>query len=87
MASKQNARQGDRWHLLPWRNPRDPLTLTIRYRGGAEAWYEIRARGSVGRIEGHICLHDVMMAINCWDKYVGPRRQSSADASKGPSSP
>ena len=36
----------------------------MKYRGGAAAWYEVRARGSVGRFHGATALHDVMREIN-----------------------
>lgn len=53
-----------RWHGALPRNPREPLTIKISYRGGPECWYEIHARGAVGRFPGVICLHDVMRQIN-----------------------
>lgn len=53
-----------RWRFRPPRNPRVPLTMTVKFRGGAEAWYEIHSRGGVGRFPGHVCLHDVMDEIN-----------------------
>lgn len=55
---------GRRWWLLSRRNPRDPLTITVKYRGGSQAWYEIHARGSVGRFHGATALHDVIAEIN-----------------------
>jgi hypothetical protein len=45
------------------RNPREKLTLTISYRGGAEAWWLIEARGSSGVFPGVAALHDVMREI------------------------
>lgn len=68
MASKPVARKGGRWHLLPWRNPRTPLTITVRYRGGQEAWVEVTARGSTGRFHGATALFDVVAEVNQWDK-------------------
>jgi hypothetical protein len=62
------APKGRRWHSLPWRNPRDPLTVTIVYRGGPEAWVEVKARGSMGRFHGNTALFDVVAEINQWDK-------------------
>lgn len=53
-----------RWYGALPRNPREPLTIKISYRGGPEAWYEIHARGSIGRFPGVTCLHDVMRTIN-----------------------
>ena len=57
------------WHLPRW-NPRKPITLKITYRGGASCWYEVHSRGSVGRFEGSICLHDVL------DQVYGADRRS-----------
>lgn len=54
---------------LSARNPREPLTITVHYRGGPEAFYEIRARGRVWRRAGHLCLHDVFDQINRGDGY------------------
>jgi hypothetical protein len=49
---------------MPYRNPRDPLSITVKYRGGPEAWYEIHARGSMGRFPGYVSLHDALSEIN-----------------------
>lgn len=46
------------------RNRRDPLTATIRYRGGSECWYELQCRGKVYRFSGSETVHDVMELIN-----------------------
>lgn len=53
-----------RWHGALPRNPREPLTIKISYRGGPECWYEIHARGGMGRFPGVTALHDVMRQIN-----------------------
>lgn len=37
--------------------------MTVRYRGGAEAYYEIKARGRTFRVPGVLCIHDVMKDI------------------------
>lgn len=42
---------------------RTPLTLQIRYRGGPEAWYEVKGRGRTWRVTGDIGIHDVMEAV------------------------
>lgn len=52
-----------RWGRLTRRNPREELTLTIKYRGGAECWYLVKARGSHGVFPGVLALHDVMREI------------------------
>lgn len=46
------------------RNPREPLTVTIRYRGGPEAWWEVKGRGKTYRFPGYLALHDVMRTIH-----------------------
>jgi len=56
--------EGGRWRSLARRNPREKLTLTIHYRGGAECWYEVVARGKRGRFPGYIALHDAIREIN-----------------------
>lgn len=52
-----------RWYLLPPWPPRKPLSLSVKFRGGQECWYEIHARGSSGRVPGTIALHDLMSEI------------------------
>lgn len=49
---------------LARRNPREPITILVTYRGGAEGWWEIKARGRVWRVPGVLALHDVLMGIN-----------------------
>lgn len=56
--------KASRWYSRPFREPREPLTLKVKFRGGAECWYEIHARGEIGRFPGHASLHDVMSEIN-----------------------
>lgn len=53
-----------RWFHRAPREPRDPLTIKVKYRGGDECWYEVHARGEVGRFPGHVALHDMMREIN-----------------------
>lgn len=42
---------------------REPLTLTVRYRGGSEGWWQIEARGRIWRRPGVLCLHDVLSDV------------------------
>jgi len=63
-ASVTAARKGARWYRFPPRNPREPLTVKIKFRGGPECWYEVHARGSVGRYHGATAIHDIMDEIN-----------------------
>lgn len=53
-----------RWFGRAQRNPREPLTIKVKYRGGEECWYEVHARGAIGRFPGHTALHDAMREIN-----------------------
>lgn len=60
--TKQPRRALRRPRLALW-DRRHPLTITVKYRGGSEGWYEIRARGQVFRSVGCLALHDVMTSI------------------------
>lgn len=63
-----------RWGSLSRRDAKSRLTITIKYRGGGEAWYHIEARGRGGAFPGVMSLHDVMREIN-----EGNRRFLSED--------
>lgn len=65
-----------RWSSLKRRDPKAPLTITIRYRGGGEAWYYVEARGSSGAFPGYRALHDVMREVN---EGAGFRRGTSSE--------
>lgn len=56
--------KGSSGPLLRRRDPKEALSMRVTYRGGAEAWWKIEARGEVYIAPGHLCLHDVMMSIN-----------------------
>lgn len=62
------AAAGVRSRILSSRNPRDALTISVKYRGGNECWWEIKARGTTLRVPGHLALHDVLMSLS------GPRK-------------
>lgn len=49
---------------LAAREARRPLQVTVRYRGGPEAWWELSSRGRSWRFPGHVALHDVLLYIN-----------------------
>lgn len=61
-----------RWRRFARRDARESLILSVRYSGGGEAWYEVRARGSMGRVPGYVALHDLMEEINNGREH--PRR-------------
>lgn len=63
--------------LLPW--PRDrKMTLTVKYRGGSQCWWEITARGRTIRRPGVLALHDVLSDLYGWHQGV-PLKTSSVD--------
>jgi hypothetical protein len=61
---RDSAPKGHRWRRLPVRNPRDPLTVSVKLRGGPEMWVEVHARGDVGRFPGYVTIAEVVMMIN-----------------------
>ncbi len=63
-AGQNGARaQRGRWrHLARWPRARK-LGITVTYRGGAESWWLIQARGSQGVFPGHAALEDVMARV------------------------
>lgn len=63
-ASVDSAPKALRWRRLPPRDPRKPLTCTVKWRGGPEAWIEVHARGDIGRFPGSVCIADLVMWMN-----------------------
>ncbi len=62
--------QRPRWHgLARWPRTRN-LTLTVKYRGGAESWWLITSRGRSGAFPGSAAIEDVMAQV--LNEY-GPR--------------
>lgn len=49
---------------LPRRNPRAPLSVTMKLRGGTEAWVELRARGATVRVPGHTAIAELVFLLN-----------------------
>lgn len=54
---------------IPPQDQRDPLTITVRYRGGNECWYEVKARGGTVRVQGWLGFHDLMQRLYAGDLY------------------
>lgn len=54
---------GRRLRSLPRRDPREGINVTLKYRGGAQAWVEVRARGCVWHTPGDVSLYDVLRAV------------------------
>lgn len=48
---------------LPPRDPREPVTVTLRYLGGGECWIELQARGRRVKVPGHLCILDALFEI------------------------
>lgn len=55
--------KASRWGSRSALPPREKITIRVYYRGGAECWYEIEARGTKGRFVGLTALHDVVQEI------------------------
>jgi hypothetical protein len=51
--------------------------VTIKYRGGAESWWLVTARGRSGAFPGHAAIEDVMaQVLNEYGSGVAPRKKS-----------
>jgi hypothetical protein len=57
---KQGGAEGVTSKRLWLRNRRKPLQVVVTYRGGAECWWELRARGKVVRVPGALAIEDVL---------------------------
>ncbi len=75
-----------RWrHLARW--PRtQKLTLTITYRGGAESWWLVEARGHSGVFPGHAILEDVMHQVLSEPDHVADRARDGHAVGPWPAS-
>lgn len=67
--------------FLSGRNPREPLTITVRYRGGSEAWWRLEARGRVWHVPGHIALHDALSWVQ--EGHGGKAREPQRSTTVG----
>lgn len=56
--------QASRWRRFGRRDPREPITVRIHYRGGSEAWVEVSGRGETNRYPGWVPIADVLFDIN-----------------------
>lgn len=63
MRPKGHVKQPPKASARSPRDARDPLTITVTYRAGAECWWQVSARGTVYRFPGATALHDVMRHI------------------------
>lgn len=62
--SRTVARQGVRWRRFPRRDIEQPISVTLRYGGGGEAWVVVRGRGETNVYPGHVALIDLLLDIN-----------------------
>lgn len=62
--ASRTSRRGLHPATLSKRDPREPLTMTITYRGGPECWWEIKTRGVTIRRPGYVAIHDLMSEVN-----------------------
>lgn len=60
--SSAATKSASRQRLSAW-NRREPLTVTVTYRGGAECWIELKARGKSHRMPGSVALFDALCSV------------------------
>jgi hypothetical protein len=46
------------------RNPTKPISITVEWRGGAEAWVRVSGRGAYRNYPGYACIADILLDIN-----------------------
>lgn len=63
-ATQDRAPQAHRLARMPRRNPREPLTVVMKLRGGSEAWVEVRTRGAVVRVPGYTSVAELLLLLN-----------------------
>jgi hypothetical protein len=61
LASQSARRAVRRVSRRDWRRP---IWITLKYRGGSEAWWEITFRGETRRYPGHLSLHELGSIVN-----------------------
>jgi hypothetical protein len=59
----------------------EALTIKIQYRGGAESWWLVTARGSHGVFPGHASLEDVLHQVFSEPDYAAD--EQGADEGSG----
>lgn len=62
--ARESGAEGGHRHSVSRRNMREPISITIRWRQGAESWWQIEARGKTWRRPGYTSLDDVMRDIS-----------------------
>lgn len=59
----ESAPKGHRWRRRARLDWRKPVHVTLKFRGGPEAWVEVHARGDFARYPGWVALVDVLSDI------------------------
>lgn len=74
--SDSTARQGRSYfrRLAPWDWRKRELPIKVRYRGGAEGWFEFHTRGGVFRCPGGLSIFDVMQVLASQDAAREPSK-------------
>lgn len=60
----RRSRSSRGWRLLPRSNRRDYVTIRVKWRGGAESWWLVEARGKNSAVPGWVQLEDLMSLIH-----------------------
>lgn len=63
-ANEHSRPKGVRWRRFPRRDPRKPITVSLKLRGGPEAWVEVKGRGETNRYPGYVTIAEVLFDIN-----------------------
>lgn len=63
-------------------DPKDPHTIRITYRGGAEAWWALEYQGELYVAPGHLAIHDAFMWFLDGNRGVATGGSSRARAPK-----
>lgn len=59
-----NAAAKPSFHGVRQRRWQEPLTVILTYRGGAEGWVLVEARGRRQAFPGHLAILDVLAMVN-----------------------
>lgn len=59
-----SAKRRQLWARMSRRNPTQPLAVQLEWRGGAEAWVRVAARGSYRNYPGYATIADIVLDIN-----------------------
>src|SRR3954470_13956589 len=62
--SKKSAPQERPLRSLPKRDPRKPLLSYVEFRGGPEAWIQVRTRGTSVRVPGCTSVAELVLLLN-----------------------